>query len=417
MKNWLPKKTVSMLKDESGAALMMAIFTVTMLMVIATEIMYQTNVELVVSSQQINQLKAHYAAKAGVEISLLRIHIFRKAAAMLGDKAPLGMLDPIWRMPFSWPPILPEDTSAVDKDQIAAAVKQSSMQAQYFATIDPEGGLIDINDLASPSKVIADATKEQLLQIFKSRVEGDEAFADKYRGFEFEKVVNNIVDWVDEDKTSLNGGDEAGQYPDRPNDLTPPNAPFMTVDELHMVAELDDDLFEMLKNRVTVYGAKTINPNYAAKEVLMSLHPGINAENADKIIEERGKPERVKEGGFKDEADFVAFLGTLQGMPRENPFRDDKNNVIVPLSFKQESNFRIRSTGRAGRFEKNIVAIVFDFERVKGTLKTFVAPPTPTPGPTPPGGAPATPTPAPTPPPAPPKVPNERPNIVYWNES
>ncbi|MES2965600.1 MAG: type II secretion system protein GspK [Bdellovibrionota bacterium] len=408
------KKTIRMLKDESGAALMMAIFTVTMLMVIATEIMYQTNVELVVSSQQINQLKSHYAAKAGVEISLLRIHIFRKAAGMLGDKVPPGMLDPIWRIPFSWPPILPEDTSAVDKDMIKSAVKKSTMQAQYFATIDPEGGLIDINDLASPSKVIAEATKDQILQIFAGRVEEDEDFAEKYRSFEFEKLVNNMIDWVDDDKTSLNGGDEAGQYPDRQSDLIPPNAPFMTVDELHMVALMEDQLFEMLKNRLTVYGAKAINPNYAAKEVLMSLHPGINKDNADKIIEERTKPTRNDGAGFKDEGEFVGFLNTLGIL--NNPFRDDKNNVLVPLLFKRESNFRIRSTGRAGRFEKNIIAIVFDFERVKGQLKTFVAQPTPTPGPTPPGGS-APPPPTPTPAPTPEPVPNERPNIVYWNET
>ena len=62
------KKTTAMLKDEGGIAMMMAIFTVTVLMIIATEVMYETNIELIVSSQQVNQLKAHYAAKAGVQI-------------------------------------------------------------------------------------------------------------------------------------------------------------------------------------------------------------------------------------------------------------------------------------------------------------------------------------------------------------
>lgn len=409
------KKTVSMLKDESGAALMMAIFTVTMLMVIATEIMYQTNVELVVSSQQINQLKAHYAAKAGVEISLLRIHIFRKASAMLGGKVPAGMLDPIWRLPFSWPPILPEGTSAVDRDMIKKAVKESTMQQQYLATIDPEGGLIDINDLTSPSKVIADATKQQILQIFKSRLDSDEEFANKYRGFEFEKLVNYIIDWESPDKTSLNGGDKAQAYPDRPSELIPPNAPFMTVDELHMVAMMDDELFAMLKDRVTVYGSKAINPNYASKEVLMSLNPGITSEIADKVIEERSKPERNQGAGFKDEGEFVAYLNSL-GISK-NPFRDEHDQVLVPLIFDQETNFRIRSTGRAGKFEKTITAIVFDYDRVKGRLKTFVSTPTPTP---PPGGSnppPPTTPPSPTPAPTPAPVPNERPNIVYWNET
>ena len=137
----------------------MAIFCVTMLMVIATEVMYETNVELAVSSQSVNTVKAHYAATAAVEISLLRIFIYRKAASMVGDSPIRSMLDPIWQMPSAWPPAVPAATNSVDKDEIKQAVKASAMQGTYLATIEAESAKLDINDLGSPLKGIVDNTR------------------------------------------------------------------------------------------------------------------------------------------------------------------------------------------------------------------------------------------------------------------
>lgn len=363
------KKTVSMLKDESGIALMIAIFTVTVLMIIATEVMYETNVELIVSSQAVNQLKAHYAAKSGVQISLLRIQIYRKAAAMVGNAVPASTLDPIWQTPFAWPPVVPDETSIADKEQIKKAVKASSMQGTYFTTIESEGGKIDVNDLDSPSKVVQDSTRQQILEIFTGQMENDQAFGDRFRGYDFGKLVDNLTDWIDADKTSKSGGsgDEGSMYPDRPNENIPPNAPFKTLEELHMVAGMTDELFDLLSSRLTVFGTKGINVNYAKKDVLMSLSPQITPERADKIIEDRGKKER---GPFKDEDDFVQYLGT-QGITG-NPFRE--NNVLkVPLLFDPEFNFRIRSRGQAGRVQRDITAIVYDTGKVTSRLQKFLA--------------------------------------------
>jgi general secretion pathway protein K len=409
------KKTISMLKQESGVALMMAIASVTLLMVIATEVMYETGVELVVSSQAVNQLKAHYAAKAGVQLSLLRIHAYKKAAAMAGSQVPTSMLDPIWQMPFAWPPVLPEDTSAVEKDQVQAAVKASKMQGNYFVTIESEGGKLDVNDLASPSKVIADSTRQQLLQMVQSKMENDETFAEKNRGLDFSKVLDNITDWIDEDKTQKSGsGDESALYPDRgTNEFIPPNSAFKTLEELHMVAGMTDELYDLLAPRLTVFGTKGVNVNYAAKDVLMGLSPQITEERASRIIEDRAKPER---GPFKDENDFIQYLGTI-GITG-NPFKGENDQTTVPLLFGSEFNFRIRSTGRAGRVQREITAVTYDFDRVKDQLKKNM--PTPTPTPPDPNAPPPTATPTATPggnTSTPAKVPNEQPNIVYWNET
>jgi general secretion pathway protein K len=412
-----------MLKDNSGAALMMAIFTMTMLLTVSMDMLFETSVEIQVSSQAVNQVKAYYAAKAGVEIALLRIHIYKKAMSMAGSMLPnKSMLDPIWNVPFAWPPVIPGAASGADKSDIKSAVKESLMKSQYLVTIESEGSKIGINDLASPSKVVADSTKQQLMQIFASKMESDEKFASKYRGLDFGKVLNNVADWVDEDHDSRNGGDESALYANLPgskgtSQFMPPNQPFKTLKELHMVEGINDDLYDMLESRITVFGDKGININYASKDVLMSLTPLITAEKADKIVESRTDPNR---GPFKDEKEFLDFLNNKLSIPG-NPFegKDKTDQTKVPLIFDAEYNFRIHSTGVAGKVNKDIIAIVYDLDRVKERLKTLMA--TQSPSPTPTGTPNTAPPPAATATPAPSadaaKTPNERPNIVYWSET
>ena len=414
-----------MLKDESGAALMMAIFTVTMLLIIATEIMYETNVELAVSAQSMNQVKAHYAAKAGVEISLLRIHIFRTAAASLGDQlknAPGGasMLDMIWNVPFMWPPIVPQEAGIADTESIKSAVKNSTMQGTYFATIESESSKIDLNDLAleKESKVLFKATHDQLKQIFLSKMESDEEFARRYSGYDFNALINNIADWVDEDKAGRNGGDEASLYSDMGNTpgMYPPNQPFKTLEELHMVAEMNDEFYKLLAPRVTVYGAKSININYASKEVIKSLSKEITDEIADEVLKRRSDPQQ---GPFDSEKAFIEFL---QSKGVREDFRDEQNKPTVLLTTKPETNFRIKSTGRSGKVQRDITAIVFDVEAVIAAMRNAIQVSSPTPTPADPNGGNG------APPPNPPpgddkknkkasKPSTERPNIVYWTET
>lgn len=355
------------LRNQRGSALLMAMFTTMILMVIAMEIMYQTTVEAKVSSQGVNQLKAYYAAKSATELGLFRIHLYRKAVAQLGDSLPdKSMLDLIWNFPFQWPPPATEELSMVAKDQIDKAVKASLMQGTYIVTIESEGSKIDINDLASPSKVLAQSARNQLLQMFQSRLTNDETFAERYRNFDFNKLVNNITDWIDENKEALDGGDERSLYGEMESEFIPPNQPFKTLGELHMVSGMTDELFAMLAPRITVYGTKGINVNYAGKDILMALHGSITPEIADKIVAGRQDPAR---GPFKNLEDFVQFVATL-GVPAE-AFLDGKEER-VPLLFDAEYNFRVRATGISGKVKRDITAITYDFDAVKDRLGDYM---------------------------------------------
>lgn len=417
----LNSDSIRILKSRTGAALMLALFASTLLMVIAVDIMYETSAEYVMTSQAINRVRAYWAARAGVEMSLLRIHIFRQAAPAVAKMLPdTSILDQIWKQPFVWPPVVPKDVSHTDQGQIQKAVKASDLSAlkvSYLATIDSEGAKIDINDLGSPSKIMSEAASKQLLQLLKAKTESDEEFGRKYRGENFQELINNIADWIDADDTGRNGGDEKSKYSQVPGgSLLPRNQPLQSLEELHLVEGMNDEFFDIIAPAVTLYGAKGININQATKEVFTSFGPQFTKERVEQILKDRNDPRR---GPFKNEKDFMDYLSSI-GITGNIFENEDKSKT--PLLFEAETNFRVRATGKSGHAQVDIVAIVYDPEKIQSRLEQALVqqaqsqtPPTQqSPAPIP-GGAAPTQTPAPAPAETQ-TTPLKRPKIIYWNE-
>jgi len=342
----------------------------TLMTFIAVEVSYDTSVDYVVAAQQVNRVKAYYAAKSGIEISLLRIMLYKQVMATIGSS--LGqqksMLDPIWSFPFMWPPVMPTggNMTDVDKDMLKESVGESLMSAQYATSITPEGGKIDINDLGSPIKTLKQEMIAQVLKIFTSEIQHNEAFARKYSSFKFDELVNNIADYIDEDTQGLNGGDESSYYRDLEEKeiQMPPNRPLRTLDELHQVAGMTDEFYNLLEPRVTVFGTKGININYAAKEMLMALDPSMTEEAVDKVIARRNDP---KLGGpFKDDNDFFGFIQPY-GV-NTKAIQDAK----VPLLYDMEFNFRVVSTGLSSNVKREITVITYDYTNLTQRFAQFM---------------------------------------------
>jgi general secretion pathway protein K len=420
------------LRSQRGIALLIALFALTLMIFIATEVSYDTAVEYVVASQQVKRVKAYYAAKAGLELSLLRIQLYKQAMVSLGDT--LGpqksMLDLIWQFPMSWPPTVPDKMSVttVDKDMMKTSVDESLMDAQYATTISPESGKLNINNLASEVKTLRDSTRAEILKIFDTKVRTDDTFRNKYSATNWEELVNNITDWISSDTASANGGDKASRYSkmdlkDTNRDFIPPGKPFKTLDELHMVAGLTDDFYKLLEPRITVYGIDGINVNYAGKEMLMSLDPSFTEEAFNAVEKRRNDP---KEGGPFPGGDdcqktFLAFLSPY-GV-NVQAITDSK----IVLLCDPEYNFHVTSTGLYQKAKREITVITYDLDNLpsrlaaalnaqdgQGTQAGPSASPPVTQPPAP--GQPAAAAPAAAQK-AKMKAPKGRPTVVYWEET
>lgn len=347
---------------------MLAIFTTTFVIFLATEVAQQSMSEYFSSATEVKKVQAYYAAEACLRLNLLRIKGYQQATKALGTMAPdLTMLDQIWSFPLSWPLDVPKDVSSFDNAAIKKTVGGSLLKEQFISSITAEGGKIDINDLGSPSKGLREKTKTQLLERFQARVQdGDDSFSERYGSFNFIDLLNNIADWIDDDKESPNGGAENIMYADLHNEFLPPNRPFKTMEELHMVAGMTDELFEILSKQVTLYGVKGINVNQADRDVLISLFNNETPEMADQIVKEILKRRASLElgGPFKNEKEFMGFLGGYL-----DPEKFSQANDKVPLFFGTELNFNINCIGVSGKMTREIEAVVYDANSVKTRLQ------------------------------------------------
>lgn len=400
------KNAIRILKNKSGIAIITAILALAFMTYLATEVTYDATVEYLVNSQELKRLKAYYAARAGVEISLLRIKAYQQVSQKLGKNASsYPMINMIWQFPLQFPLPISDNMGLMSKDEFKEANEASFFDANFDTQITDEGSKIDLNDLVSPSKVLRDSARKLLLNVFAQEMESNKRFESKYRNFRFEDLINQITDFMSDKRASLNGGDKGAVYKDEYQGY-PPNRAFRTVSELRIIPLMDEELFNFLQDKITVFGLKGINPNTATKEVLMSLDQGITAEIADKIIARR---ENENEGGqFKSPQEFWSavnqFGARLNGDPKEIPIVTD---TLI--------SFRIKSTGVYGNVRTRIEAVVSDIDRVASRVADYVKKeqPTPTSVPVLPNGLPVS---APAPAAGPTQIPPGPPRILYWFE-
>lgn len=345
---------------------------------IASELTQDSAVEYIVNSQEMNRLKAYYAARNSMQIALLRIKMFQQASKLPLPEAFKSQLDLIWKFPFAWPLPIPPDLNAVDTDTIKQVTSESLMDATYTHTIDDEGSKIDINDLASPSKTLREITRKQVLTIFEQQLASNDEFRNEYQSYRFDELVNKITDWMSDSNTSASGsGDKRSEFSQLGSNY-PPNRGFRTLEELRLIPGMTDAFFDLLASRITIYGMKAINPNIATKEVLLSLDTGLTEESINEAIARRENPDQG--GPFKDKSpddpnkngcleDFKSFVESRGARPSAD---FDK----IPMSCDKVFNFKIKATGLygAGKFalQKSITAVVVDLDKSATQIKTYV---------------------------------------------
>lgn len=101
------------------------------------------------------------------------------------------------------------------------------------------------------------------------------------------KLVNAILDWRDADDLVRLEGAEKEEYKDAGLNYSPRNKPFQSTEELQLVLGMNEQVFNWLESRVTVYsGRPQVDFTQAAKEVLQVL-PGMDAGLIDEYVAAR----------------------------------------------------------------------------------------------------------------------------------
>jgi general secretion pathway protein K len=374
--DWIPapKKPVTDEKQRSqgGIALFMVIAAISVLSILVTEFTYVAQVNQKLAFDGLDQLKAHYLAKSGFKLSLLRLKAYQNIknyvngmvkASGGGDAAkslvPQTLIDKVWSFPFFYPiPTNIPGMTPADKEKVKAFEKASGLEGRFSANIESESSKFNLNMIlpgyayaASPSPGPSaspqpnggggnnpfnpnpkptptpgasqapfnpEQAREQLKtflgQVLQPKIENDPEWADAYRDPHLlEDLVDNIAGWADRtyERKSQTG------------DIPMKRGPFYSVSELHMIPGMDDDLYNLFAPQLTVARTPGINVNTLKDTTLKALFPLATVEEIAQFFKDRDSEE--VDGTFKSSDDFLKYIqGHFQAYERGTAMDDAK---------------------------------------------------------------------------------------------
>jgi len=280
-------------RNSRGVALIVTILILTILTTLIIELNYTSRIDLTITSNYRDELRAYYVAKAGV-------NLFRGLLAWLpcdisggGTGMPLPMQDSADTKQCCWHhmspcyaeiimllgtfPIGPDGFIEVPMIPVQGVVFVDDMEPEQAAAlleikpaIEDEERKVNVNMLIKDDGTTDENYRTLVTNLFQTL--GIEAAAANI-------LVQHLIDYIDDD---LNPDDYfENNCPDTPFPYRSKNAPLDTIDELNSVcgfmqiaqdfSSLDNQrLLRDLKDHLTVY-PKQINLNTALPAVLQAL--------------------------------------------------------------------------------------------------------------------------------------------------
>ncbi|MHC4355187.1 MAG: type II secretion system minor pseudopilin GspK [Planctomycetota bacterium] len=281
--------------------------------------------------------------------NLYAVDDFRKSAQAL-NCARAGVSIAIAAVKDSADPHLDESSKNLFSGEKAVALDQGECLIQ----VSEESGKLNVNLLSNKNGTLNRARIDHLLKLIDNlNKDGSDDSRIDYG------IVPSIIDWIDSDDevTSLpfvkhkNRGAESGYYDRSGFSYKCRNAPVEAIGELLLVKGISPEIFDRLRDHLTVYGDGKINLNSASKLMLASLSENMDAALAQVIIERR----RLKP--FEN----VAELRDLPGMTDGLFYAISRTLTVDP----KDRYYNVTARGDVDSLDRTVTAILRMNEKSK----------------------------------------------------
>ncbi len=264
---------------ERGVALLVVLGTVALVTAAVAEFQFNTRVDLQIAYNTRDGVQAEYNALSALRLRALILKHARRldsAARALGPALGLdaNMMPPIGQILDMVPvecglmsAIVKEVDSewedlAEDAEKAGDGDGGSFFRGECSAISESEHTKISINVLAKRTGGADKQVMALLMGLFANPAFERHFEEDDRNGVHAEdpeELVAAIADWIDRDKNETGNlvSDEDRHYDFLRDSYEPKNAPFDSLAELQLVHGVDDELFDILKNNVTVHNDGT----------------------------------------------------------------------------------------------------------------------------------------------------------------
>jgi len=186
-----------------------------------------------------------------------------------------------------------------------------------------------------------------------------------------EEIADSIIDWRDEDDEARDNGAEDGYYSMRVPGYRCKNGDFIILEELLLVKGVTPEIFDKVRERVTVYGAGAVNINTADEIVLRVL--GMDEELSGKFMDFRAGNYEIEgdeepgEGVFENTESIATTLA--EAIKLSNDEVTQLARIFAAGVFTVRSdNFTGCSVGQVAE-RSDSVCVRFMFDRKEQLMK------------------------------------------------
>ncbi len=322
---------------DKGSAFIVALWALLVLGSLALAVNSYVWPQLNVAGKLRDRAKLHYLAEAALK---------RAIAEVSTDEI---MAYDALKDPWS-------SNEAVFKD---APLGDSVYSVKYTVT-NPETGEGNIRyGLIDEERKISINTASQAVLVSFFEIVGNTSSA------EASGIAASIVDWRDTDDTPLENGAENGYYMSLELPYPCKNGNFQVPEELLLVKGVTRQIFDSVKDRITVSGFGAVNINTADGSVLRSL--GISGGLVDKIIDFRkgnDDKEATEDDGIFDNVSTIAnTLSESKSLSKEE-LAELSNLAASGALTVRSDNFMGRCYGGI-RGQEKTASVTFIFNRGK----------------------------------------------------
>ncbi|MBI5406781.1 MAG: type II secretion system minor pseudopilin GspK [Nitrospirae bacterium] len=291
------------IRDDSGVALVITLLVLTLLLTIILEFNLGMRVEARAAANFRDDMKAYYLARSGITFAMALLEEDSRT------EPGYDSLDELWAQKI--PPIPVGD-------------------GLVSVTITDEDSKINANKLAAGFGAVTGDNMRALMIRFLDFFELRSDLSD------------TLSDWIDPDDTERPNGAESGYYEGLQEPYEARNRPLDSLLELRLIKGMEGDIFDRLKNMLTVQSDGWINVNTASKQVLMSLSDEMNGDIADEIM------------AFRTETPFQTKVDVKNNISiSEHVYTDISKFIDVKSNY-----FSITSAGEVHQNKKTINAVV-----------------------------------------------------------
>jgi general secretion pathway protein K len=290
-----------------GFALLLSLLMILLLTVLILELDFQTRADLRAAAHFQEDLKAYHLARSAISAG----EALLKYDTQGGSK--YDALTELWASPIAEYPL---------GDGVISGA------------ITDEAGKFNLNSLVKDGVEVPKKSAQFKRLLARLGMDAEQTTL----------LLDSILDWLDRDTLPRPAGAEEETYARLSPSYAPPDAPLSTLDELHMIQGMRDDLYRKLLPYVTIYGNSLgdqagsatgkVNVNTAEDVVLESL--GFDAETARRLMDERP---------FEKMSDYLSRY-PVSRYPAGND-----------VEIKSDT-FSIRAEGRVNETRKVIHAVV-----------------------------------------------------------